>query len=223
MFYMRKVIQLIVIFSSLFGLHILNNKINLPVKNHQTKIYLSPHFKHLTMGFNKFFSSAMWINTLLDTDLSHYEGSDLKSWMYLRFNAMTDLDPHFLEAYRFGSLYLSVVKDDILGATKLFQKGLGYFPNDYKLNLYGAYHSLYENKDEKTAINRLSRIRTKLTRSPFVLAILYSLRAKEVSSSEELESTVVKKIQEDPLIEDVLKERLIEKIRERFLVPSPSK
>ena len=63
-------------------------------------------------------SSLLWTHTLLFSDYEHYKNDDLDSWMYLRFNTITDLDPRMYEAYNYGGQYLSIVKDDVFGAKK---------------------------------------------------------------------------------------------------------
>lgn len=103
--------------------------------------------KTISIGNPRLISSILWVKTLLDSDLDHYKNNDLNSWMFLRFNSITDLDPNFYEAYLYGGLYLSIVKDDDLGAKSIYDKGIKIFPNDYELLKNIAFHYHFELKD----------------------------------------------------------------------------
>ncbi len=111
-----------------------------------------------SMGHKKFFSSLLWIKTMIDSDITHYVGNDLQSWMYLRFNTITELNPKFYDAYVYGGLYLSVIKDDDLGAQQIYLKGLGHFPDDIDLNFQYGFHAYKELEDVPEAIKHFERV-----------------------------------------------------------------
>ncbi len=94
----------------------------------------SEFVKFAALGMKRAVADLSWVHTLLESDLDHYAGTELRSWMYLRFKGITQLDPRFYEAYRFGGQYLMVVKDDLPGAEELMRSGLALFPDDYHLN-----------------------------------------------------------------------------------------
>lgn len=114
--------------------------------------------KIFNLGLKKVLSSMTWITTMLNSDLSHYEEEDLNSWMFHRFDLISDLDPNFIQVYWFGGQYLSVVKDDDLGAEKIFLKGIKQFPNDYFINYYLGSHYLIELKNEERALKYYKKI-----------------------------------------------------------------
>jgi len=39
----------------------------------------------MSAGNKRLLSDVLWIQTLLEADLDHYQNQDLKSWLYLRF------------------------------------------------------------------------------------------------------------------------------------------
>ena len=98
--------------------------------------------KTFSIGNKRFFSDILWIQTLLESDEEHYKNKDLNSWMYVRFNNIAQLDPLFYQNYHWGGVYLSIIKDDRLGAADIFEKGLKIFPDDYALN-YNAGFNYY--------------------------------------------------------------------------------
>lgn len=118
----------------------------------------SQFLKMFSGGYNRLISSVLWIKTLIDSDLEHYNKDDLNSWMYLRFNTITTLSPYFYEAYLFGGQYLSVIKDDDLGAKVLYERGTYYYPDDFWLNFYSGFHHYFELKDNMGALKSYNRI-----------------------------------------------------------------
>lgn len=114
--------------------------------------------KIFSIGNKRFFSDILWIQTLLESDEEHYKNKDLNSWMYVRFNNIAELDPQFYENYIWGGIYLSIIKDDRLGAASIFEKGLKVFPNDYKLNYNAAFNYYAQLQDYKRAHELFSKI-----------------------------------------------------------------
>jgi len=108
-------------------------------------------YAYLNAGLKRFISSSIWISTILESDVEHYKSKDLNSWMYLRFNSISLLEPQFIENYRFGGVYLSIIKDDIVGASKLYRQGLAVYPDDYSLIKNASFHFYFEAKDVQSA------------------------------------------------------------------------
>ena len=129
------------------------------------------------MGQKRLIVDSLWIKTLIDSDLEHYKQKDLNSWMYHRFNAIIDLDPEFYEAYRYGGLYLSVVKDDDLGAKAIYDKGTSHYPEDLSLNFYAGMHYYLELADPATAAQLLDRIKFHPKAMSFLPALVARIRA----------------------------------------------
>lgn len=139
--------------------------------------------KITSFGNKKFLSSLMWIETMLESDLEHYKEKDLNSWMYLRFHTITELDPLFYQTYLFGGMYLSIVKDDVVGAEKIYKKGLKFFPHDFELNLNIAFNYLFELNNNEKAIYHYKRLldypdKVK-RRIPYLESLLTKLMVRE--------------------------------------------
>ncbi len=114
----------------------------------------------LHLGNKRLLASLLWIQTLLESDLDQYKGKDLNSWMYLRFKTIITLAPQFYEAYLLGGQYLSIIKDDDLGAKDIYEKGFIFFPDDFKLNFNMAYHYYFEIGDIDKAIFHFTKLQT---------------------------------------------------------------
>ena len=124
-------------------------------------------WKFIDWGNHLAVADLLWIKTLIDADLEVYQKADLGSWMYIRFNTISDLDPNFRENYFYGGQYLMIVKDDINGAHELFKKGLQLYPNDYDLNYQMGFLHAFELHDTKAAYKYFDRIKTHPSRPEF--------------------------------------------------------
>ena len=58
--------------------------------NVDNKFWSNFHF-----GQKRLISSLYWIATILESDHEHYKGKNLNSWMFLRFNTISGLEPNF--------------------------------------------------------------------------------------------------------------------------------
>jgi hypothetical protein len=114
--------------------------------------------KALSLGQERLISSILWIQTLMESDLEHYKNNDLNSWMFLRFDTITELDPNFYEAYLWGGIYLSIVKDDAIGAKSIYKKGLEVFPKDLELNFNSGFNNFFELNDVQPALENFKVI-----------------------------------------------------------------
>lgn len=130
----------------------------------------------LSAGNKQMITDLLWVQTLLESDIGRYNKKDLNSWMYLRFLTISHLDPRFYENYLFGGQYLSIVKDDLLGAVNLFSKGITYYPNDYKLKYHLGFTYFYELGDAKNGAKWLEKIMDHPKAPSFIKSIVSKLK-----------------------------------------------
>ena len=103
-------------------------------------------------------SSILWVQTMMESDIEQYKRKDANSWLHLRFQTITNLDANFLEAYLYGGQYLSIIKDDTIGAKEIYEKGLQKFPNNFDLNLNAGFNYFFELGDCKNAYEKYKTI-----------------------------------------------------------------
>ncbi|MDH5581646.1 MAG: hypothetical protein OEY33_07050 [Bdellovibrionales bacterium] len=89
-------------------------------------------------------SSFVWISTMLESDLQKHYRQDENSWLYYRFMTISKLDPFFYENYFIGGKYLSIIKDDILGAEDIYKKGIRIYKHDFWLLINSAFNNYFE-------------------------------------------------------------------------------
>ncbi len=104
--------------------------------------------------------------------------------MYYDLDLATELDPAFLDAYLFGGVYLSVVRDDLGGALNLLKKAYSYYqnelpkqtkafqdkfwPNPWRLLISLAYVQLFDFDNLPEAV-KLFRMAAKYPTAPLYL------------------------------------------------------
>lgn len=142
--------------------------------NFDKKVWDLFHF-----GQKRLISSLYWIATILESDVEHYKKKDLNSWMFLRFETITFLEPKFLETYTFGGPYLSIIKDDIPGASLIYQKGLEHYPSNYQLLKNAAFHFHFEAEDYVTAARVLKLLKAQPNVNPLLLTSLARIESSQ--------------------------------------------
>jgi len=116
------------------------------------------YWNYINYGQKRLLSCLYWIATILESDHEHYKQKDLNSWMFLRFKTISELEPMFYQNYKFSGVYLSIVKDDLEGASYMYDKGLSFYPNDYSLLTNASFHYRFEVKDQKKAYPLLVKL-----------------------------------------------------------------
>ncbi len=130
----------------------------------------------LSAGNKRLLTDLLWVQTLIESDLEHYGARDLNNWMFVRFYTISTLDPLFYQNYLWGGQYLSIVKDDLKGAVTLMEKGVKYFPDDYKLNFNLGFTHYYELGDYKKGILYLDKIKTHPKAPPFIPSLVMKMK-----------------------------------------------
>lgn len=157
-----------------------------PPRGEEAKKFLSPppeYIEHFHLGFKESMADSLWLRWIQDSDFcqTYFESKknepladerkandDLllanprhkicdSSWGFKMLDAITRLDPRFLMPYMAGAVTLSVLVEDYEGASILFDRGLQYYPNDWKLLYRAAYHYQFDKKDLPKAAATLIR------------------------------------------------------------------
>lgn len=157
-----------------------------------------------------------WINAIQEFDYCDRVVSQNKeisicqaySWLYhiSRFILMTE--PEFATPARTTPLSLSVLVNDIPGATKLFQLAYANHPTDWRISYRYGYHMYSEEKNMKVAANLFYQ--TALLGGPMWL---YSLADKisEDLGADQFRERLLQEFQSqniDPLVLEKIKSRI---------------
>lgn len=141
----------------------------------------STFWTYLNLGQKRLISSLLWVATILDADVEHYKKRDLNSWIFLRFSTISMLEPLFRETYSFGAPYLSIAKDDLSGASYLYERGLKFYPDDYTILYNASFHYYFESHEYDKAEATLEKL-VKHPKTPtFAFTSLARIKANQTN------------------------------------------
>jgi hypothetical protein len=156
------------------------------ISKQDSAINFNAGIQYLNLDLKRMIASMLWVATLIEGDVEHYKKRDLNSWMFHRFKLILHLDPYFKEGYQYGAQYLSIVKDDILGATYIYEKGLEKYPDDFFLNYQAAIHFFNEAGEVAKAIPLLEKVKDNSRSPSYIKSLIETLRLKAGISKEEV-------------------------------------
>ena len=209
--YLTNTIAVIFILLGLSGAYFISRSSEKPllfITKQQSSFNLDNKFFNIfNLGQKRLYSSLLWIATILESDHDHYKGKDLNSWMYIRFLSISNLEPNFLKTYTFGGPYLSIIKDDLEGASVIYDRGLSIYPNEFDLLNSAAFHYQFEKIDHKksyglykklnafpniglTLVSQFARLESEQGNLSSAFALLSNMYEKQ----EDKESFLAKKI-----------------------------
>ena len=87
---------------------------------------------HFTVGMASVVADLVWIQAVQYTG-RHYRGDRDFTWLNHMFDTVTRLDPYFVEAYRYGGMFLSFLKADDGAGIGLLKRGMVYNPRAWEL------------------------------------------------------------------------------------------
>ena len=116
-----------------------------------------PGVKTIKFGYEGVLSDVLWLQSIgyVNSQLD-YRGPGRYRQLRPLYDAITDLDPYFIDGYRYGSMFLIVMKHDQDGAIALLKKGLTLPENRACWPLYydlGAIYFIEKRDFEKAAEN----------------------------------------------------------------------
>lgn len=174
--YLSLYISALVIILLLSGAFLISNQNTKPalfVSKQQSTFNINENFwMYFNLGQKRLLSSFYWVTTILESDVDHYKKKDLNSWMFIRFNTISLLEPRFYENYNFGGTYLSIIKDDLAGADIIYDKGIKQYPNDYSLLLNSGFHYYFEQKNLNKAYPILKKLKDNIQAPQYIISAL---------------------------------------------------
>ncbi|MBC7426887.1 MAG: hypothetical protein H7321_10160 [Bacteroidia bacterium] len=150
------------------------------ITKQQSSLNVQTNFwQFFSLGQKRLISSVIWISTILESDHEHYKAHDLNSWMFLRFNTISFLEPKFYENYAFGGMYLSIIKDDLSGASVIYNKGLAQYPDDFSLLRDAGFHYYFEVGDFEKSLPIYKKLTKFKNSSQVITSTLARLEANQ--------------------------------------------
>lgn len=120
-----------------------------------------PQMEHFVFGFQESTADLLWIRAIQDFDYCEHEVVQKKcagqGWLYQMLSTIMNLSPHFRMPAATGGLALTVLVNDMEGASKIFDRATQAFPEDWVILYRASYHALFEEKDKPKAARLLER------------------------------------------------------------------
>jgi tetratricopeptide (TPR) repeat protein len=92
----------------------------------------------VALGYRTLFADLLWLRAIQAFG-AHFQGDqDYRPILHL-FNTITDLDPHFIDAYLFGNMVVGEEMGDQKKGLELLDKGIEKNPRTYRLPYWAGY------------------------------------------------------------------------------------
>lgn len=117
----------------------------------EERLYLpdAKYTKPLLLGYHGAAADLLWIRIVQYVG-SHFEADKRYPQLARALDLVTSLDPHFIEPYRFGGLFLQMLAREPEAAVSLLEKGAAANPDRWELpHDLGRYYFLEAHDDAK--------------------------------------------------------------------------
>jgi len=95
------------------------------------------------LGFGNLLADLIWIHLLQEATHEKLPPGTV-SWEFIQLDSITTLDPKFNTAYSFGASFLSVFRQDKIGAKILLEKWVKHRSQNWQPHFLLGYHLYYE-------------------------------------------------------------------------------
>jgi len=128
------------------------NKVRQKPRLYRDSLYLpsGKSIKLVSLGYDRFMADFIWLRSIQAFG-GHWETDRNYQPIFHLFDVITDLDPHFLDAYTFGNLVIGDEGGDQLLGLKLIDKGIVHNPRKYKLPYWAGYIAYWTLNDPQLA------------------------------------------------------------------------
>ncbi len=171
-----------------------------------------PQIIHFAFGFPEQIADQFWLRSIQDFDYCEQQVAENtcrnQSWLYQMLDLITELSPNFRMPHAAGPLALTVLISDIEGASKLFDKAVKNFPNDWPILYRAAYQAMIEEKNKEKAAQLLYQA-AKKGAPDWTYALAGRLYSE--AGAKELGEKIYDEINQDPNLKSVA-----ERLRKRM-------
>jgi hypothetical protein len=113
--------------------------------------------KPMVLDFDEAAGDILWIDAMIYFSDAYLSGKTY-AWLGHMLDIVTQLNPHFYQAYEFGGVALTKDKRQAPQAIRLLERGIQEFPKDWRLRLYAAMARLGHDSDYTRAAEYLEPV-----------------------------------------------------------------
>lgn len=119
----------------------------------QEKMYLPDgrKLKAFSLGFQHLYADLLWLRAIQAFGGRWQSGGADMTPIFHYFDVVTDLDPHFIDAYKLGNLVMGDEGHDYPRSLEILRKGMLKNPNSWELPYLGIYNTVWQMSDLRSA------------------------------------------------------------------------
>jgi len=114
-----------------------------------------PNIEHFSFGFREPIADSLWVRVIQDfTFCESPKGDKLcrgQDWVYWMLSGISNLAPEFRLPHLVGPMMLTIIVNDIQGASLLFDRAVILFPKDWQILYAASYQAVFEEKNHAKA------------------------------------------------------------------------
>lgn len=135
----------------------------------------------LSLGYRLPMTDFLWMRSIQSFG-GMWRSTRKYDAMFNLFFVMTDLDPRFIEAYKFGSLVIGDEGGDQERGIELLEKGVYKNPKNWRIPYEAAYCLLYSMDDNEENLKRATYFLTRCLKDPecpeYVIRLLNEIKSR---------------------------------------------
>lgn len=126
------------------------------VEESQPRLVAPENMNLFSLGYSQILADSFWIRIIQDFDFCENRPKGVydprkfkceKGWVFQMISSVIELDPLFRQAHLYGALMLTVIVNDIEGASAIFDKATARFPTDWEILYAASYQAMVEEKN----------------------------------------------------------------------------
>ena len=149
---------IVILFVGVYGLQRkIELKVNTPLSERLLLSLPSGNYlKSAALGFDVLVADLIWSYTVV-TFGEHFVTDQDYTGLYNSLDIITVLDPLFNDAYHLGSIMLAMQAGQVDESLILLERGLKYYPDDWRLQFITGFNYIYYKKDDAKALKYFER------------------------------------------------------------------
>ncbi len=118
-------------------------------ERYRQKIKLPPSevLKFVTLGYDQIYADWLWLQSIQQYGKGWITENNSTEPIFEYFDVLTDIDPQFVSAYRFGNLIIGDNRLDWENGQGLLRKGVYKNPDNYDIPYLGLYNAIWQTDD----------------------------------------------------------------------------
>ena len=113
---------------------------------YRQRIKLPPSdvLKFVTLGYDNIYANWLWLQSIQAFGSGWITEDGTTEPIFAYFDGLTDVDPHFISAYRFANLIIGDNRKDFVRGQDILRKGVIKNPRNFDIPYLGVYNAIWQ-------------------------------------------------------------------------------